>query len=148
MAVGATMIRSHHHWKEQSKERKLSLKLNDPHVVTASRRRPLRSLRKAHDNRKLLRGKTNKLYFDDVTLGILFDKGYSADEIASWAWVMSGHDTDTVAGRYETLPRAPNFLVLEILSRDVMSPEALRILIVDWWQKLLLVNTKADPEFF
>jgi hypothetical protein len=66
------------------------------------------------------------------------------EDVAKWAWILSGEGTDDIALRFLSTPsKCPLFLLLEILRRDILKVKTLKMLLVYSWDLLLATSTRS-----
>ncbi|KAI1997345.1 hypothetical protein LOZ53_000705 [Ophidiomyces ophidiicola] len=94
--------------------------------------------------------------FDDLSLDYLSQRGYSADDVMVWAWILLAPDSYTAAMRLTAVnssnvgklggKRAPLFVLLFILRRKAIGSKALKLLLVQSWDIMLHPQLKTLPQ--
>lgn len=83
--------------------------------------------------------------FTDESLAFLDSRGYGAEDLMSWAWIITAHSSERAALRLITLSsrkssfsrHVPTFVFLFLLRRRLLSVRALQLLLVHGWDRLL-----------
>ena len=85
-----------------------------------------------------------RLYQDD-TLALLESKGYEAEDLMTWAWIITAESSERAASRLIAFAsckssfsrNVPTFVFLFLLRRRLLSVRALQLLLVHGWDRLL-----------
>ncbi|RDL31870.1 uncharacterized protein BP5553_09272 [Venustampulla echinocandica] len=90
----------------------------------------------------------------DIASKALRERGFGEDNVAEWAWILSGKGPDEMLERLISIPSAtPTFVVLQILQRDILKVMTLKRIIVYVWEHIItraqdnvLEASVSDPE--
>lgn len=76
--------------------------------------------------------------FQATASGTLKKAGFTMEDVASWANIVSAPDTEEVINRFlSTKTEKPTFLLLEILRRDMSHVRSLKLLLIYTWDQIM-----------
>jgi hypothetical protein len=89
------------------------------------------------------------LVYDEPTLEYLSQRGFSPEDVMTWAWIIVSQTSSklsrrlTIASRESNKPAIPNFVFLLILRRPYLSAEALKLLLINAWDRLQISGSNS-----